>query len=174
MSFFSEGITRNKLIIMYSLSKLGAAPTREQMTTFFGEYELIPFFDLQSAVYELEEDAFIAAVPRPYGQAYCLTGKGKESLDMFSERLPGSLREEIERCSGEFSAGLRRETQYGCSYERAGQNAYRVAMRAMELNGELLRIELLLPDEASAKRACSVWPNEAEKIYTTLLEHLIR
>ena len=87
MAFFSDGFTKSKLMVLYFLNELSVDLTKEQIATFSAAYELIPYFELQSAIYELEEEGFLAAVPRPYGQAYCLTPKGKETLGMFVERL---------------------------------------------------------------------------------------
>ncbi len=174
MTFFSDGFTKNKLMLMYALSKLAVEPTKEHMTTFFGEYGLMGYFELQSAVYELEEDGFLAAVPRPYGQAYCVTPKGRETLEMFATRLPASLREEIEISANAYRDTLRRQTQFSAAVERAGTQTRRVTLRAMEPHGELMRVELLLPDDASAKHACAVWPQRAQVIYAAILKELNR
>ena len=95
MAFFSDGFTKSKLMVLYFLNELSVDLTKEQIATFSAAYELIPYFELQSAIYELEEEGFLAAVPRPYGQAYCLTPKGKETLGMFVERLPQSVRDDL-------------------------------------------------------------------------------
>ena len=52
--------------------------------------------------------------------------------------------------------------------------AYRTTLRAMELNGELLQISILLPDAASAKHAAAVWPERAQAIYTAILSELMK
>ncbi len=172
MSFFEDGFTKDKIVVMYALGALLAEPTREQMTTFFGRYDLMPFFELQSAVYELEEEGFLAAVPRPYGQAYCLTPKGRETLLMFIERVPQSLRAKIDACADAYRETLREQTRYASAVERTGRGAYRVTLRAMELSGELIRIEMLLPDEESARRAEKAWPERAPAIYAAILAEI--
>ncbi len=172
MSFFEDGFTKDKIVVMYALKKLPAEPTREQMTTFFGQYGLLPFFELQSAVYELEEGGFLAAVPRPYGQAYCLTPKGRETLDMFIERVPQSQRAGIDVCAESYGEKLLQQTRYASAIERTSSGACRVTLKAMELNGELIRIELLLADEESARRAQRAWPERAPAIYNAILSEL--
>lgn len=80
---------------------------------------MIPYFELQSAIYELEEEGFLAAVPRPYGQAYCLTPKGKETLGMFVERLPQSVRDDLT----DYADALPRETAQRNTVFRASEKA---------------------------------------------------
>lgn len=172
MAFFEDGFTKDKIVVMYALQKLAAEPTREQMTTFFGQYDLMPFFELQSAVYELEEGGFLAAVPRPYGQAYCLTPRGKDTLAMFIERVPQSKLAQVDAFADAYREKLRRQTQYASFAERTGGGAFRVTLKAMELDGEILRINILLPDEASARLAQRAWPERAPAIYRTILAKL--
>ena len=175
MAFFSEGYTKSKLMVLYFLNELSVDLTKEQIATFSAAYELIPYFELQSAIYELEEEGFLAAVPRPYGQAYCLTPKGKETLGMFVERLPQSVRDDLTDYANACLVELRRETQFSSASEKAGMGgAYRTTLRAMELNGELLQISILLPDAASAKHAAAVWPERAQAIYTAILSELMK
>ena len=175
MAFFSEGYTKSKLMVLFFLNELSVDLTKEQIATFSAAYELIPYFELQSAIYELEEEGFLAAVPRPYGQAYCLTPKGKETLGMFVERLPQSVRDDLTDYANACREKLRRETQFSSASEKAGMGgAYRTTLRAMELNGELLQISILLPDAASATYAAAVWPERAQAIYSAILSELMK
>lgn len=119
MAFFSDGFTKSKLMVLYFLNELSVDLTKEQIATFSAAYELIPYFELQSAIYELEEEGFLAAVPRPYGQAYCLTPKGKETLGMFVERLPQSVRDDLTDYADACREKLRRETQFSAASEKA-------------------------------------------------------
>ena len=173
MAFFSDGFTKSKLMVLYFLNELSVDLTKEQIATFSAAYELIPYFELQSAIYELEEEGFLAAVPRPYGQAYCLTPKGKETLGMFVERLQ-SVRDDLTDYADACREKLRRETQFSAASEKAGVGgAYRTTLRAMEQSGDLLQISILLPDAASAKHAAAVWPERAQAIYTAILSELL-
>ncbi len=174
MAFFSAGFTKSKLMVLYFLNELSVDLTKEQIATFSAAYGLIPYFELQSAIYELEEGGFLAAVPRPYGQAYCLTPKGRETLEMFVERLPQSVRDDLTNYADDCREKLRLETQFSATSEKAGSGgAYRVTMRAMEKNGDLLQVSVLLPDHESAKRACAAWPERAHAIYACVLSELL-
>ncbi|MBE5785412.1 MAG: DUF4364 family protein [Clostridiales bacterium] len=175
MSFFSEGFTKSKLTVLYFLKELSVNLTKDQIATFSTAYDLIPYFELHSAVYELEEEGFLAAVPRPYGQTYCLTPKGEETLEMFVERLPQSMRDNITDYADECREKLRLETQFSTSVEKVGTNgACRLTLRAMEQHGDLLQISILLPDNATASHASALWPERAEFIYKSILSELLR
>ena len=95
MGYFSTGVTRDKLMVLYGLKSLGMQPTKAQLADFFCIYDLLGYFEVQNASYELEEEGLISAVPRPYGQAYFVTPQGEQTLDMFAVELPSSLRDKI-------------------------------------------------------------------------------
>lgn len=175
MSFFSEGFTKSKLTVLYFLRELSVNLTKEQIVTFSAAYDLIPYFELHSAIYELEEEGFLAAVPRPYGQTYCLTPKGEETLEMFVERLPQSMRDDITDYADACREKLRLETQFSTAVEKVGTgSACRLTLRAMEQQGDILQLSILLPDNATASRAASLWPERAETIYKSILTELLR
>lgn len=173
MSFFSEGFTKNKLIILYVLRELGHELTREQLTTLSGERELMPYFELQSAVSELEEESLIAAVPRAFGQAYSLTATGRDTIDMFADRLPLSLREELDEYMEQNGGRVLRSAQYASGMEKLPSGAYQASLRAIEGDNEIISLGLLLPDAQSARLVCKQWESRAGDIYRFVFERLL-
>ena len=55
MEYFSTGVTKDKLMVLHGLKALGMQPTKEQLSDFFGIYDLLGYFAVQNAAYELEE-----------------------------------------------------------------------------------------------------------------------
>mgnify|MGYP000010606753 FL=1 len=176
MEYFSTGVTKDKLMVLHGLKALGMQPTKEQLSDFFGIYDLLGYFEVQNAAYELEEEGLISAVPRPYGQAYFVTPQGEQTLDMFAVRLPGSLRDKIAARAAEYAPVLIRRTRFATKIERdsASETARRVTLRAMEPHGDLVKIELLLPDEATARHACDVWEERSQAVFSAIYSELTR
>ncbi|MDR0840283.1 MAG: DUF4364 family protein [Christensenellaceae bacterium] len=173
MSFFSDGVTRSKLTVLYFLHRLDVELTRDQLSTVGMQYNLAPYFDLQSAVYELEEGGFVAAVPRPFGQGYRITPRGREALDMFLDRLPLSLREELDDNADACREEIRRQTQYSAAIEKLPQGGYRVTFRTLERDADILTLALVFPDAHSANHAAGAWAAHTEEIYRYLLDTLL-
>lgn len=173
MSYFSDSFTKNKLIILYVLRELGAELTREQLTTLSGERELMPYFDLQNAISELEEEGLLAAVPRVFGQAYSLTSRGRETIDMFAERLPLSLREELQEYVALSGDKVLRSAQYSSGMEKLPSGAYQITLKALEGDNEIVSLKLLLPDVEIARSACKQWKNRAGDIYRFVFASLL-
>lgn len=173
MDYFSGGSTKYKLILLLFLDELAIEVTREQITTAVATYDLIPYFELQNAVYELEEDALLAAVPRDFGMAYCVTPKGRETIALFRERLPFSEREHIANYADMCRADLRRKTQYTHRMEKLQSGLYRVVLRAIERDGELFSVSLKCPDSKTAKKVCEAWEDNAAKVYDAVMGSIL-
>ena len=56
----------------------------------------------------MEEDGLVAAVPRRFGQVYALSSRGQEVVDMFQERLPVSLRDDLDAYADVYKRQVRR------------------------------------------------------------------
>ena len=51
MEYFSTGVTKDKLMVLHGLKALGMQPTKEQLSDFFGIYDLLGYFAVQNAAY---------------------------------------------------------------------------------------------------------------------------
>ena len=172
MNYFSDGTTKNKLILLSFLENLNIEITKEQLTTAAAQYEFMPYFDLQNALYELEEEGFIAAIPRSFGTAYCIAPKGKETIAAFCETLPLSERENIAEFADMCRAKFRNETQYTHRIEKLPSGAYKVILSAVEEHGELFSVSFCFTSSQAANTACSKWSENALDIYSALNEFL--
>lgn len=173
MAFFSSGATRDKLMVLFFLDHIKMEVTRDQITSFFIEADLMPYFDIRIAVSELEEKGFIAAIPRTFGQGYCITPEGEETLSMFYEELPLSKRTAIIENADATRERMRSEKQHYTAIEDLQNGNSRVVLKAMENNRVLFDVRLLLPDHEAAKHACDVWPQRASELYLHLMQKLV-
>lgn len=172
MDYFSDGTTKNKLILLSFLDNLNIEITKEQITTAAAQYDLMPYFDLQNAIYELEEEGFIASVPRSFGIAYCIAPKGNETLSAFCETIPLSERENIAEAADMCRAKFKNETQYTHRIEKLPSGAYKVTLRAVEEHGELFSVSLCCASSQAANQACRNWSGSALEIYSALSSFL--
>ena len=62
MEYFSTGVTKDKLMVLHGLKALGMQPTNEPLSDFFGIYDLLGYFAVQNAAYELEEEGLISGL----------------------------------------------------------------------------------------------------------------
>jgi hypothetical protein len=174
MPIFAHGVTKNKLTILYYIRASKMEITREQLYRVMVENDVMSYFDYQSCMHELEEDAFIAAVPRAYGQAYRVSVRGADVLDQFVESLPVSLRERLELYARQHREEMLLETQIISDMEELPSGGYVVRLRALEQNAVVMELSLRVATRDMAQRMRANWEKESESLYAYLLTTLLK
>lgn len=174
MPIFAQGVTKNKLTILYYIRASRMDITREQLYRVMVENDLMSYFDYQSCMHELEEDAFIAAVPRSFGQAYRVSAHGLDVLEQFVESLPVSLRERLERYASEHREEMLLQTQIVSDMEELPSGGYLVRLRALEQNAAIMELSIRVATRDMAQRMRSNWEKDSESLYAYLLTTLLK
>lgn len=174
MFFFPPGDSRNKMLVLYFLNALKLKLTKDQISEFALESDVIPYFELQKTIYELEESGYIAAFPMPYGQTYCITASGYKALEYFSDRIPQSQRNNLDMHAEEKREKLRKMTQFKANIDKAHNDTYSVEMSVFEGEDTMLKVSVLLPDLQTARKAVQNWENSSQIVYKTIIENLLQ
>lgn len=174
MPIFAKGVSKDKLTILYFIRASSIDITRDQLYRAMVENECIAYFDFQSAMYDLEEDGLIAAIPRSFGQGYRVTVRGEEALTLFADSLPNSLRERLDAYGEENRGAMLLETQLVSSMEEQKNGGYLVKLKAQEQNTVVAKIELLVASRSMAQRIRANWPTASEALYTDILNRLLK
>ncbi|MDP3446615.1 MAG: DUF4364 family protein [Eubacteriales bacterium] len=174
MPIFAQGVTKTKLTILYYLGVSKIEITREQLYRVMVENDTMNFFDFQACMHELEEDAFIAALPKSFGQVYRLSVRGADVLEQFVESLPVSLRERLERYAREHREEMLLQTQIVSDMEELPSGGYLVHLRALENNAAVMELTMRVATRDMAQRMRANWEKESEPLYATLLTTLLK
>ena len=176
MPIFSHGESKDKLTILHYSESSGIEMTREQLYRAMIENECMGFFDFQVAMNELEEDGYIIAIPRAFGQGYRVTVRGQEILRMFGESLPYSYRMKLTAYAEANKEKMRIETQLVSSMEEQKNGTYHVVLRAQSSEAVELEIGLNMASREMANRVRKNWADEraSEEIYEFLLTRLLK
>lgn len=172
MAFFSHGESRQKLMLLYFLKELDFEITRNELFRVFAQQGWMEYFDFQNMLTQLEEDAFVAAVPCAFGHGYRITPHGESTLAMFCEQLPYSVRENLRAYVAAHGASLREQTQFSSTTTQMPDGSYLAILRLMDKNSQILNISLQLPTAQLAQAACENWSEQAGPIYQELLKKL--
>ncbi len=174
MPIFARGVTKDKLTILYFARVSDLDITREQLYRAMIENDCMSYFDFQTAMHELEEDGFIAAIPRSFGQGYRVSVRGTDALDMFQESLQASLRMRLDAYASDNRETMRRETQLTTGMEEQQSGGYRVCLKAQEQSAVVLEINMLVASREMAQRIRANWEDASGDIYSFLLANLLK
>ena len=174
MPIFAQGVPKNKLTLLYYIRASKLDITKDQLYRAAVENELMNYFDFESCMHELEEDAFVAAVPHAFGQGYRVTVRGTDVLEQFVESLPVSLRERLEKYAREHMEKMRLQTQIVSDMEELSGGGYLVRLRALENNASILELSLRVATRDMAQRMRTNWEIESDELYSLLLGKLLK
>lgn len=174
MPYFVHDKSKDKLTILFFTKAANMDIKREQIYRAMVENDCMSYFDFEIAATELEEDGQLAAIPRPFGQAYRVTVRGEEMLQLFEETLPFSLRTRLCEYADERRDGMRVETQLVSEMDQLKNGGYLVHLKAQEEAMVVLDIALHMPTREMALRVRRNWTDASEGIYQYLLANLLK
>lgn len=163
--------TENKLLVLYIIERLGAV-TAEQLLVFMVENEQMGYVSLQLGLAELDDAGLVRKRKHPLGTLYALTGKGRDSLSMFTPRIPQSRRGAVDKAAEAFRLRFRREKQLLADFQKREEGDYVVHLRLFERDVELLGLQISVPTHAHAQLFCDTWQSQASNIYAHVMHTL--
>ncbi len=172
MAFFSQGISRYKLMLLFFLKQAQWDLTREQLYRVMVEKDWMNYFDFQTALLELEEDGYVTAVQRPFGQAFSISPEGEQALELFQKQLPLSLRQAMEEYVRQRGEALRCETQYVVRQQRQPDGSSKVELKVLDGADPILELNFFVPTHEAATLACQRWPERAQDVFRDILTRL--
>ena len=173
MAYFIQGDSKYKIIILSFLKRTDIDVVREQIYHYLFHHDVMSYFDFQNVMYEMEEDGWIAAVPRPYGQTYRITEKGKEFLINFERNLPDSVIESIETYIKENRETLEKAAISRTWVRVQTDGSYMVRLCASEETENAMDIEVLAPTKEIADRIRENWERNPEGKYNKIFQFLL-
>jgi hypothetical protein len=174
MPIFAQGVTKNKLTLLYYIRVSELDITREQLYRAMLENDVMNYFDFESCMHELEEDAFVLAVPRTFGQGYRVSVRGTDILEQFVESLPVSVREKLERYAKSKKKEMLLQTQIVSEMEQLPGGGYVVKLRALENDAAVMELSLRVATRDMAQRMRGNWEKQSESLYQIILEKLLK
>lgn len=169
MAYFSHGDGRKKLMLLYFLNAVDMELSRDALYTIFAEQGWMDFFDFQTNISQLEEDAFVAFVSGSAGQGYRVTPHGQSILHMFGDELPHSIKDGLNDYVEQHRARLLDASQFSAIQTPLPDGGALAILKLMGNSSAALTITMQLADTEMARSVCTKWPENAEQIYTNLL-----
>lgn len=165
------GELERKLLTLYALSELGPC-NNLQLIAFMSENDLMYYFDLQLALYELAQRGQVIREPVQGDERYTITPEGEQAITLFITRLGESALDKVRAAVPAFSEKMRRERELFATISHESRNEYHAQMGIAEGGMELMRLDISLPTAELADRFRAAWADKARAIYDFIIETL--
>ncbi|HPF53722.1 MAG TPA: DUF4364 family protein [Eubacteriales bacterium] len=169
---FIHGDAKSKLLIMYFIRSAGGDIRPDVLCNAMIKCGSIDYFSFQLVSGQLEQDGYVAIVPRSFGQSYNLTSIGDEALKLFINQVPFSERDRIDKFVQDNKLDMLRETQYSSDMEQMRDGGWLVTLRVSELNAVMIEIKLQVATQELALTMRSNWQAQSADIYLDVWERL--
>lgn len=165
-----DELDRN-LYTLLSLSELGGC-THLQLLQFVVENQLMTYFDLTLALYELTKAEHVTKEENPIDGIYLITESGQKTLSFFIHRLPHSKIKLIHDTAPFWRRQFDSEKAHPAQISQKENGEYSALLRLFDGKSILMQLELSFPEYQMAKQMTEAWPEHAGEIYRHLIDTL--
>ncbi len=162
-----------KLMILYILSRVSFPLTNAQLTAFILEKEYTNYFNIQRAISELIDDAFINAKTIRNSSMYRITESGLETLHLFDHMIASGIKEDIEDYLMQNKYELQEEVSSPAEYFQLKKGEFAAHLSVIERDTSIIDLTLVVTTEEEASRICSNWRDKSSDVYSYLMSSLL-
>lgn len=162
-----------KLMILYILSRVSFPLMNAQLTAFILEKEYTNYFNIQRAISELIDDAFISVQTIRNSSLYRITDSGLETLHLFDNMISAGIKEDIEAYLLQNKYELQAEVSTPAEFYQVKKGEYAAHLSVIERDASIIDLTLVVTTEEEAARLCNNWKEKSSDIYSYLLTTLM-
>lgn len=164
----------NKIIVLYILDNSGKALTINQIAKFCEEFDDITYFDICGYVESLKSSSYIDEKHEDGNILYELTDSGTSTLKELLELIPGVNLYNLKKMINKNMVEVKTEYEIDTTIIPIKTDEFKVSCYIKDGNDELINISLYAGNKEQAKNISKNWSQNAEEIYTKLLEMITK
>lgn len=162
-----------KLMILYILSRVNFPLANAQLTAFILEKEYTNYFNIQRALSELIDDAYIDTNTIRNSTLYRITESGMETLLLFDNMISSGIKEDIEAYLLENKYELQEAVSTRAEFYQVKKGEYAAHLSVVERDAPIIDLTLVVTTEEEASRLCNNWRDKSSDIYSYLMSSLL-
>lgn len=164
----------NKILILYVLENTNGPLSIDEIANLCIDFEDISYFDICDYITVLQKEGFVQEVYVNDAAAYEITETGATTLNELLDLIPGISIFNLKKMVQKELVNLK--TAYTINTETIPLNhtEYNVSCFIKDRKDELVNITIFAGDKEQARKIVNNWQNNAEEIYTTVLDLLTK
>jgi len=165
-------LAENKVLILYILNNVKEALTNNSLYKIVLAVVDMNYFYFQQFLLDLIEHDYVMHYPSEEDTVYQITEKGKETLYLTEDLLPGIVKLQVDTNLKGAIEDVAEENSIVAEYTPKNENYYNVTCKIIENNECLFEIKTFAGSREQAKEIVDNWKSYAIQIYPMLLETL--
>ena len=160
----------NRLIILYILQNAKRPLTLNQIVTFCEEFDDITYIDICMYIDSLKKSNYIYEKIENENILYAPTETGLNTLNELLELIPGVDLYNIKKLVNKNYVEVNTEYSINTNIIPIKADEYKVSCFIKDGNDEMINITMYAGTKEQARNISNNWSENAEEIYTKLLE----
>lgn len=165
----SEDVAQNKLLILYIIKVSPKNFTNNELSEFILNKNYINYFLFQQYLGDLISGEFIEVIEENSVHIYKILEKGENTLELFENKIPTKIKEDLSKEFKLQEKMLKRETQIIADLFKKENNQYNVNLKLVENDDILFSLYLEVPTIEQAESICSLWKKDPNSIYQNII-----
>lgn len=167
-----EILAENKILILYILNKLKNPITNDGLLRLVLSTVDMNYFYFQQFLLDLLENEYISCSNQEGKNVYTITQKGKETLDLTHDILPGIIKLKVDTNFQSELSSTAEEESITAEFTPRSENDYTVTCKINENNTCIFELSVFAGSREEAKRIVDNWKKNAYRIYPEILNSL--
>lgn len=162
-----------KITTLHILSKVEFPISNKTLCEFFIDGGYTDYFNVQQAIGSLVDTGMIENVGEHAHDKYLITADGKNTLELFSERITDAIDSEVCEFFKKKGMEMRRENLFFADYYKATGGGFYVHCRMSEEDRNVMDMTFHVSDKAQAEAICMNWERKYLDVYGVLMDELM-
>lgn len=167
-----EVLAENKVLILYILNKLESPITNDGLLRLVLSVMDMNYFYFQQFLLDLLETNYIACFDQEGKNVYSITEKGKETLKLTNDILPGIIKLKVDTNFQNELSSAAEEESITAEFTPRSENDYTVTCKINEKNTCIFEVSVFAGSREEAKKIVDNWKENAYRIYPEILNSL--
>ncbi len=159
-----------KVLILYVASRSNYPMTTQELYELCYQDECLSYFDVCTAIPEMVKTGHLREVD---GERYEITEKGKEDGALTADSIAFTVKQKAENAVEKFNRQLKRSNFVKTKLISREGGDYSVVMTLDDQLSNLMRLELVAPDQRQAVRLGRMFEKKAEALYNLVMNELL-
>lgn len=162
-----------KLTILYMLDSVDFSLSNAIISDFILKEGFTDYFNIQTALSELETDGLIQSSTTYKTTYYSITDDGRETLNCFHYEISQAIKDDVKSYLKEHFNEIVETLSIVSDYSKDSNSTYIVECNILERGTFLASIRLSVSSETQAQNVCRNFKDNSSDIYTYLIKTLM-
>ncbi len=159
-----------KVLVLYVAARSQYPMTVQELYEVSFQDDCLSYFDVCTAVPELVKSGHLEELE---GEKYVITEKGRHDGELTADSIAYSVKQRAEDAVAAFNRQLRRKSFVKTEIITAEDGSISVRLILDDEMGNLMRMELMAPDQRQALRLSRLMEMKAEEVYNLTMMELL-